>query len=116
MQLCRQVKASPVLGHIPVILLTAASSADSRLEGVAGGADDYMTKPFDSQLLQARVETILKNRNLVQQFFFDSITLQQSSVKVPAAYRSFCNRPSRRWRPTSIRRTSPSRSSVNRWA
>ncbi|UYQ95834.1 response regulator [Chitinophaga horti] len=88
-QLCRQVKASPVLGHIPVILLTAASSSDSRLEGVEGGADDYMTKPFDSQLLLARVETILKNRNLVQQFFFDSITLQQSTVKVPAAYQEF---------------------------
>ncbi|MFD2886561.1 hybrid sensor histidine kinase/response regulator transcription factor [Chitinophaga cymbidii] len=89
LDLCRRIKASPVLGHIPVILLTAASSADRQLEGVEGGADDYITKPFDSQLLLARVETILKNRNLVQQFFFDSITLRQSSVKVPAAYKEF---------------------------
>ncbi|WP_295124838.1 hybrid sensor histidine kinase/response regulator transcription factor [uncultured Chitinophaga sp.] len=89
LQLCRQVKASAVLGHIPVILLTAASSPGSRLEGVEGGADDYITKPFDSQLLMARVETVLKNRNLVQQFFFDSITLQQTSAKVPAAYKEF---------------------------
>lgn len=89
MQLCRQVKTSPVLGHIPVILLTAASSSDTRLEGVEGGADDYITKPFDSQLLLARVGNILKNRNLVQQFFFDSITLRQSSVKVPVDYREF---------------------------
>lgn len=88
-QLCRQVKASPVLGHIPVILLTASSSDNSRLQGVEGGADDYITKPFDSQLLQARVETMLRNRNLVQQFFFDSITLQQTSPKVPAAYKEF---------------------------
>lgn len=87
LELCRQIKASPVLGHIPVILLTAASSPDRRLEGVEGGADDYITKPFDSQLLLARVETILKNRNLVQQFFFDSITLQKSAAKVPVAYK-----------------------------
>ncbi|WP_315821437.1 response regulator transcription factor [Paraflavitalea speifideaquila] len=89
LELCRKVKQSDLLGHIPVILLTAASSADTKLKGIEGGADDYITKPFDSQLLLARVETIVKNRNLLQRYFLDSITLQESSIKVPTEYREF---------------------------
>jgi YesN/AraC family two-component response regulator len=87
--LCRRVKQSSTIGHIPVILLTAASGADLKLKGIEGGADDYITKPFDSTLLQARVETILKNRNLLQRYFFEHITLQESALKVPAEYRDF---------------------------
>lgn len=89
LELCRKIKQSETLGHIPVILLTAASSADTQLKGIEGGADDYITKPFDTQLLQARVSTMLKNRNLLQRYFFDSITLQESAVKVPAEYGEF---------------------------
>jgi signal transduction histidine kinase/ligand-binding sensor domain-containing protein/DNA-binding response OmpR family regulator len=89
LELCRKIKQSETLGHIPVILLTAASSADTQLKGIEGGADDYITKPFDTQLLLARVSTMLKNRNLLQRYFFDNITLQESAVKVPAEYREF---------------------------
>ena len=92
LELCRKVKQSDILGHIPVILLTAASSADTKLKGIEGGADDYVTKPFDSQLLLARVETIVRNRNQLQRYFLDSITLQESSIKVPAEYREFLRR------------------------
>lgn len=92
LELCRKVKQSDVLGHIPVILLTAASSTDTKLKGIEGGADDYITKPFDSQLLLARVETIVKNRNQLQRYFLDSITLQESSIKVPTEYREFLRR------------------------
>jgi DNA-binding response OmpR family regulator len=92
LELCRRVKQSGLLGHIPVILLTAASASDSKLKGIEGGADDYITKPFDSKLLQARVDTILKNRNLLQRYFFDNITLQESAIKVPLEYREFLRR------------------------
>lgn len=88
-ELCTRVKKSELLAHIPVILLTAASSTEVKLKGIEGGADDYITKPFDSKLLQARVNTILKNRNRLQRYFFDHITLQESSIKVPAEYRDF---------------------------
>lgn len=89
LELCAKIKQSDSLGHTPVILLTAASSPEIKLKGIEGGADDYITKPFDSQLLLAKVETILKNRSQLQKFFFDNITLQESSVKVPAEYREF---------------------------
>ncbi|HEY4206092.1 MAG TPA: two-component regulator propeller domain-containing protein, partial [Puia sp.] len=51
LELCRKVKFSSRLSHIPVILLTASADAAVRLKGVEGGADDYITKPFDSNLL-----------------------------------------------------------------
>lgn len=89
MELCRQLKMSDQLGHIPVVLLTASSSAEAKLRGIEGGADDYITKPFDAQLLLARVASILRNRNLLQRYFLEKITLQDSAVKVPAEYRDF---------------------------
>lgn len=88
-ELCEKIKRSEALGHIPVILLTGATGAETRLKGVEGGAEDYITKPFDKDLLQARVEAILRNRNLLQRYFFDSITLRETAVKVPAEYQDF---------------------------
>ena len=88
-ELCSAIKKSSTLGHIPVILLTAETGNDIQLKGIEGGADDYITKPFDIAMLLARVDTILKNRNLLQQYFFDNITLKETSVKVPAEYQDF---------------------------
>jgi signal transduction histidine kinase/CheY-like chemotaxis protein len=89
LELCSKLKQSDILGHIPVILLTASTAIDMKLKGIEGGADDYITKPFDKTLLQAKVETILRNRNLLQRFFFDNITLKETSTKVPAEYQEF---------------------------
>ena len=89
LELCTKLKESDILGHIPVILLTGSTNIDTKLKGIEGGADDYITKPFDKTLLQAKVETILRNRNLLQRFFFDSITLKETSSKVPAEYQEF---------------------------
>ncbi|MBO9204389.1 MULTISPECIES: two-component regulator propeller domain-containing protein [Niastella] len=88
-ELCSKLKQSDLLGHIPVILLTASTATEIKLKGIEGGADDYITKPFDKTLLQAKVETILRNRNLLQRFFFDSITLRETNTRVPAEYQEF---------------------------
>ncbi|MGC3945437.1 MAG: two-component regulator propeller domain-containing protein [Chryseolinea sp.] len=57
--MARKLKASIVTSHIPLILLTAKTSEDSKLEGLKSGADDYLTKPFNKQ------ELILKVRNAI---------------------------------------------------
>jgi signal transduction histidine kinase/ligand-binding sensor domain-containing protein/DNA-binding NarL/FixJ family response regulator len=88
-ELCSAIKNSNTLSHIPVILLTAETANDTQLKGIEGGADDYITKPFDVAMLLAKVDTILKNRNLLQQYFFENITLKETSVKVPAEYQEF---------------------------
>ncbi|MGF6926057.1 signal transduction histidine kinase/ligand-binding sensor domain-containing protein/DNA-binding response OmpR family regulator [Chitinophaga sp. W2I13] len=91
-ELCSKIKQTDTVSHIPVILLTGSSASDTRLRGLEGGADDYITKPFDKDLLMAKVNNIIKNRNLLQQYFFDRITLKNSNIKVPAEYQDFLKR------------------------
>lgn len=91
-ELCRKIKETDTTSHIPVILLTSASSSEAKMEGIEGGADDYITKPFDSALLLVKVQTIIRNRNLLQQYFQENITLRTSHVKVPAEYQDFLKR------------------------
>jgi signal transduction histidine kinase/ligand-binding sensor domain-containing protein/DNA-binding response OmpR family regulator len=88
-ELCKQVKEDPALSHIPVILLTASTASETRLQGIEAGADDYITKPFEKELLKARVVSLLKKRNSLQQYFYNEITLQQNDGKVSVEYREF---------------------------
>ena len=87
--LCAIIKQDPVLGHIPVILLTATDSPEGRLKGIEHGADDYITKPFEKELLEARVANLLKNRTVLQNYFYNEITLQQNNLKISAEYKQF---------------------------
>jgi DNA-binding response OmpR family regulator len=75
-ELCGKIKSNPSIAHIPVILLTASSSDEIKLKGIEGGAEDYITKPFDKEIIVARVQNILKGRNRLQQYFFNAVTLK----------------------------------------
>jgi signal transduction histidine kinase/ligand-binding sensor domain-containing protein/DNA-binding response OmpR family regulator len=88
-ELCRIIKETPSLNHIPVILLTGSHSTDSKLKGVEGGADDYITKPFEKDLLLARVTSLLKSRENLQRYFYNEITHQENSLKISAEYKEF---------------------------
>lgn len=92
MELCKQVKENPSLSHIPVILLTASTASETRLQGIEVGADDYITKPFEKELLKARAVSLLKKRNSLQQYFYNEITLQQNDGKVSVEYREFLDK------------------------
>lgn len=67
--LCRTLKHDPRTSHIPVILLTAKVTLDNRLEGLSGGADDYMTKPFHVGELQLRVGNLLARQQAQRDWF-----------------------------------------------
>jgi len=88
-ELCRIVKEDPSLAHIPVILLTGTPSSDLKLEGVEGGADDYITKPFEKELLIARVGNLLKSHDNLRRYFFNEITLNQNNLKISGEYKLF---------------------------
>jgi DNA-binding response OmpR family regulator len=90
--MCRRIKETEALAHIPVILLTATTSEELKLQGIEGGADDYLNKPFDSDILLARVETILKNQHQLRRYYLDSISLREHSHKVPAEYQHFMSK------------------------
>jgi DNA-binding response OmpR family regulator len=90
--LCKTLKEDPALNHIPVILLTGSSSAETKLQGVEGGADDYITKPFEKELLVARVVNLLKNMNNLQKYFYNEVTLQKNPLKISTEYKEFLER------------------------
>jgi len=64
LDLTRAIKSDPSLRHIPVILLTARGENDAALEGYDAGADDFVSKPFHTKVLQARIRAHLKMRGL----------------------------------------------------
>lgn len=65
-ELCRQIKEDLNISHIPVILLTARNDEESRLCGYKNGADAYMTKPFEVNMLAAVIRTQLDNRERIR--------------------------------------------------
>lgn len=71
----RRLKSELQTCHIPVILLTACSLDEQRIQGYDGGADSYISKPFSSQLLLARVRNLIDSHRRLKQFFGDGQTL-----------------------------------------
>jgi signal transduction histidine kinase/DNA-binding response OmpR family regulator/streptogramin lyase len=66
-ELCKRMKSTYETSHIPVVLLTALSEKTSQLHGLGLGADDYLTKPFDMNLLTQRIKSIIHNREIVRE-------------------------------------------------
>ena len=66
LELTRQLKRNPETREIPVIMLTARVEEDDRVAGLEGGADDYITKPFSSRELLARIKAVLRRGPLVE--------------------------------------------------
>lgn len=72
LELLKKVKTDLEFSHIPVILLTAKTTLQSRLEGLECGADAYIEKPFSSELLMAQISNLLSNRDNIRKFYFNS--------------------------------------------
>jgi len=66
---CRQLKAEPRTSHIPVIMLTARAQDEQRIEGYDCGADSYIAKPFNSELLLSRINNLINNRHQLKKIF-----------------------------------------------
>jgi signal transduction histidine kinase/DNA-binding response OmpR family regulator len=61
-ELCRALKSELLTQHIPIVILSARSTIEDTLEGLDTGADDYVPKPFNEQILLAKIKTLLANR------------------------------------------------------
>jgi signal transduction histidine kinase/DNA-binding response OmpR family regulator/ligand-binding sensor domain-containing protein len=66
-ELCKIIKSTYETAHIPIVLLTALSEKTDQLHGLGLGADDYLTKPFDMNLLIQRIKSIIRNREVVRE-------------------------------------------------
>lgn len=69
LQLCMKLKADVDTSHIPVILFTGLDSKEEIMEGLEAGADDYIIKPFEFDILIKKVDTLLNNRLILQKKF-----------------------------------------------
>ncbi|WP_317190867.1 hybrid sensor histidine kinase/response regulator transcription factor [Bacteroides salyersiae] len=77
---CRRLKSELQTCHIPVILLTACSLDEQRIQGYDGGADSYISKLFSSQLLLARIHNLIDSHQRLKQFFGDRQTLAKEDI------------------------------------
>lgn len=77
---CRRLKSELQTCHIPVILLTACSLDEQKIQGYDDGADSYISKPFSSQLLLARVRNLIDSHRRLKQFFGGGQALAKEDV------------------------------------
>ncbi len=81
-EFCEAVKNQKETSHIPVIMLTAKLSQESEIEGLKTGADDYIRKPFDVELLEVKLKNIIKQRDKLRDRFNKDITFKPKDVTV----------------------------------
>lgn len=81
LKMCSMIKNDIRVSHIPVILITARTTASDIAEGYKAGADDYITKPFNSFVLMARIENIIQSRNRLKKLYGKNFSLETLGVK-----------------------------------
>ena len=85
MKLCQTVKNNPKTKHIPVILLSAKNSEETMIEGYKQGADDFVTKPFNTAILEARIRNLLESHSqLNKDFKLSPYSQIKKNIKNPA--------------------------------
>lgn len=81
-ELCKSIKGDIRTSHIPFILLTAKTGEESKLEGLTAGADDYITKPFNQEILQIKMHNLIETRKHNQSIFEEQIRVEPSKITV----------------------------------
>lgn len=81
-ELCKRLKNDERTSHIPVLLLTAMHSRENELKGLATGANDYITKPFDISILQAKVDNLLSIRDSLKERYASTVVLEPTNVVI----------------------------------
>jgi signal transduction histidine kinase/DNA-binding response OmpR family regulator len=92
LQLCDAVKSAESTSHIPVILLTARASLDHQVEGLSTGANAYISKPFNPQILTLNIRNLLAAQELMRQKFTQQLILEPSVITVESPEHKFLNR------------------------
>ncbi|WP_315816237.1 response regulator transcription factor [Paraflavitalea speifideaquila] len=88
-ELCRLIKTNFDFSHIPVILLTAKNTLQSKIEGLKLGADAYIEKPFSPEHLQVQVANLLTNRSKIREYFANSPLVHIKSMAYSSADEQF---------------------------
>lgn len=80
MEFCSRLKTEISTSHLPVILLTAKSEVEDFIDGLETGADDYIAKPFNADILTAKIKSLIDNRNKLRSLFLNSPKVKVSEI------------------------------------
>ena len=92
MELSRRVKANFAISHIPFLMLTAKTSNETRIESFKIGVDEYILKPFDDNLLLARIANILETRKQIQKRFSYNMDIDILNIEEDSSDKKFLNK------------------------
>jgi signal transduction histidine kinase/ligand-binding sensor domain-containing protein/DNA-binding response OmpR family regulator len=92
LELCKKIKSDQRVSHIPVILLTARSGEEQRLEGFEVGADDYIPKPFNFQVLESRIRNLMSLRQNLRSLFSKRNAIKASEIPITSVDEQFIQR------------------------
>ena len=88
-ELCKKIKQDPRTAHLPVILLTAFAGEEQQLKGLETGASDYMTKPFNFEILLSRVKNILDEQARLRKTFQKQVDIKPADIEMVSADEQF---------------------------
>ena len=80
--ICKKLKNKDRTKDIPIIMLTAKGHETDKILGLEIGADDYITKPFTPELLIAKIDNLLKSRNLLKRYYSQKVTLASTDIEI----------------------------------
>jgi signal transduction histidine kinase/ligand-binding sensor domain-containing protein/DNA-binding response OmpR family regulator len=89
MELCRHIKNDKHTSHIPVILLTARSAAEPKMEAFQVGANDYVTKPFSYEMLESRIRNLLAQQEAMRKLFQKQLAVNPSEISITSVDEQF---------------------------
>ncbi len=88
----KKLKNDERTSHIPIILLTAKAGEENELFGIDAGADDYMTKPFNANILKAKTNRLIATRQQLQSRYSQEVVLKPKDISLTSADESFLNK------------------------
>ena len=89
-EFCNKIKNNDITNHVPIIMLTAKGSVESKLKGLEVGADSYIPKPFDMRILEIKVKKLLEDRDILREKFrLKGITQDSKKIGINNTHKTF---------------------------
>lgn len=89
MEFCKRIRENDVTSHIPLILLTAKTDISDKIEGIETGADAYIEKPFDLDLLKATVSNLLQQRQNLKKLYSKNLLFDNNEAGITPFQKKF---------------------------
>ena len=80
---CREIKSDPKMAQTPVVMLTAKVESEDVITGIEAGADDYITKPFDVEILRSKINSLMKKRDDMKRYFSHTTSASEEENALP---------------------------------